>query len=308
MKRTRIVGLCLVAACALFALTASSALAEAQLEFGKCTKLSTLTGKYKNGGCTKFALTKEEEKKYEWEPLTGKTVKFTSLKKKETGEAVLTNINKETIQCKSQKEAKGEYGPGNKEQKKIVGEFEGCTGLEAECQSEGSGKNGNINTEPLIGGPGVIKKELNEEKNIDGADLKGEEEQKEVETELGKKENLHALAKFACGPAPVLVRGGVIVKAPTNKMLNKVEVIFAAAEGKQEFREWIPSSTGFPQAENRYEKGEAAIIEHLEGKLTFAGKWTESGQTLITIQKSNPTTVKLELRQCKLKVANSKEC
>lgn len=305
MKRTRIVGVCVVAVCALSALATSSALG-AQLEFGQC--VAKAGGLYTTAACTKLANGVVEKEKFEWTPLTGKTVKFTSLKKTGTGEAVLTNTNHETIQCVGQKEKQGEYGPGNKEQKNIIGEFEKCTGLEAECESEGSGKNGNINTETLIGGPGVITKNANEEKNVDGADLKGEKEEKEVETELGVKENLHALAKFSCGPAPVLVRGGVVVKATTNKMLNKLEVVFAASAGVQQFREWLPSSEGFEGSENRYENGEPKINEHLEGKLTFAGKWTESGQTLITIQKTNPTTAKAELRQCKLKVPNKTEC
>src|SRR4051794_40291263 len=97
MNRTRIMGLCLIAVCAVFAFSATSAFAveatPGSLEFGKCAKKAG--GKFKNGGCTKFAKTVEEEK-FEWTPLSG-SVKFKSKKKAETGNAVLESITKVEI-------------------------------------------------------------------------------------------------------------------------------------------------------------------------------------------------------------------
>jgi len=52
MKRTRIMGLCLVAACAVFAVAATSAFALENLpHYGKCNKTAVGVGKYKNAGC-----------------------------------------------------------------------------------------------------------------------------------------------------------------------------------------------------------------------------------------------------------------
>jgi len=85
MKRTRIVGLCLLALGAIFAFTASSAFAvEGSLEFGKCVKKEEAASKFKNSGCTKLAGGEVTEHKFEWTPLST-TVKFTSKKKRTDG-------------------------------------------------------------------------------------------------------------------------------------------------------------------------------------------------------------------------------
>src|SRR5713226_6850597 len=197
MKRTRIIGLCLVAVCAMFALTASSALATENLpHYGKCTATAVGVGAYKNSGCTKLAKTLPEEHKFEWANLAT-TVKFHSLKEKETGNAVLEGASGVEISCTGEESKEGEYGPGN-EVKNTIGEFSGCKALGAGCSSEGQPIE-TIHTLKLHGEPGIVKKELKEEKNIDGNDLRAE-----TGTEL---------ASFSCGPAPVLVRGGVVVKA-----------------------------------------------------------------------------------------------
>jgi hypothetical protein len=283
MKRTRIMGLCLVAACAIFALSASSALATENLpHLGKC--VAKAGGKYSNSGCTKLA-TKPEQQKDEWEPLTT-TVKFTSAKEKETGKAVLEAASGSEISCTNQVEKTGEYGPGD-QVKNVIGEFSGCEALGASCSSEGQ-KAGLINTKKLHGEPGIVKKELKEEKNIDGNDLRGEE------TEF--------LAEFSCATAPVVVRGGVVVKAQqdstggttgeiTNKMESTIEVEFVAEKpGKQVPSVWQPNGGGISNS-----GGPKTITENLEGNT--AGKGFEaSGQSLITVQKTG--TVKVELRQC----------
>src|ERR1700741_2588219 len=191
MKRTRIMGLCLVAVCAAFALTASSALAFENLpHYGKCT--AKTGGKYSNSGCTKLATTVEKEK-FEWEPLTT-TDKFTSKKEKETGKAVLEAASGSEISCTEQVEKTGEFGPGD-QVKNVVGEFSGCEASGASCNSSGKSA-GIIFTKKLHGEPGIVKKEAKEEKNIDGNDLRGQEGE--------------LLAEFSCGPVPVTVRGGVV--------------------------------------------------------------------------------------------------
>jgi len=288
MKRMRIVGLCLVAVCAMFALSTASASAESLPELGQCNKTAVGVGAFKNSGCTKKAGANAEEHKFEWVPLN-KVVKFTSAKKLETGEAVLENEKEEKISCKNQvQEKEGEYGPGKYEDKNVVGEFSGCEALGAECQSAGQSA-GHINTTKLHGEPGVVTKNgTSEEKNIDGFDLRGQTSE--------------FLAEFSCGPAPVLVRGGVVVKvgsvvngvfkSTANKMLNKTTVEFVAEKkGIQVPSEWTPNGTGV--SNSKHEK----IKEVLEGSLA-GGAFVRSGQSLITVQKS-VGSVKVELRQCK---------
>jgi len=274
-------GLCLVAICAVFAVATTSAFATENLpHYGKCVKGAAGSGPFSNAGCTKLAKVVEKEL-YKWEPLAS-TVKFTSLKKKETGPAVLEGVSGSEISCTVQKETKeGEYGPGGNEVKNVVGEFQNCETSGFKCKSAGQTE-GNIDTFKLHGEPGIVTKVAKEEKNVDGSDLRGQ-----TGTEL---------AAFTCGPVSVKVTGGVVVKAAskglikTNKMLNKLEVEFIAEKpGKQVPEKWTPNGTGVSNSKHE------EITEHLFGDI---GKGPEaSGQSLITIQKT-AGAVKVELRQC----------
>jgi hypothetical protein len=283
MKGIRATALCAALACGALVFGATSALAFENLpHYGKCVKVAEGTGKYANGGCTKLGGKKVDE----WIPLTT-TVKFTSKKEKETGKAVLEAASGNEISCTEQVEKSGEFGPGD-QVKNVIGEFSGCEALGASCNSEGA-PSGFINTKKLHGEPGIVKKEVKEEKNIDGNDLRGE---------TGE-----LLAEFSCGPAPVTVRGGVVVKAQqdstggttgeiTNKMNSAIEVEFVAEKpGKQVPSKWTPNGGGISNSKHE------EITEILEGNT--AGKGYEaSGQSLITVQTNSPKTVKLELRQC----------
>jgi len=278
MKRTRIMGLCLVAVCAVFAFAATSAFAVENLpHYGKCAKKTG--GKYKNAGCTKLAKSLEEEK-FEWTTL-GTTVPITSAKLTGSGPAVLEGVSGSEISCENQVEklGNGEYGPGD-QVKNVIGEFSGnCETSGFKCKSTGQNE-GEIFTKKLHGEPGIVKKVLKEEKNEDGNDLRAE-----TGTEL---------AAFTCGPVAVKVTGGVVVaaksegKLKTNKMLNKILVEFLAEKpGKQIPEKWTPNGGGISN-----EKHEE-ITEHLFGDV---GKGPEaSGQSLKTVQKS---VAKVELRQC----------
>lgn len=283
LVRIRTAALCTVAACATVGLMTSSAQAFENLpHYGKCT--AKAGGKYKNSGCTKLAKAALEQK-FEWEPLTT-TVKFTSAKAKETGNAVLESANGTEISCSGQTAKQGEFGPGD-QVKNVVTEFAGCKALGAGCNSNGQPSE-HVDTNQLHGEPGIVKKELKTEKNIDGHDLSSQSE---------------FLAEFSCGPAPVMVRGGIVVKdqakstggttgETTNKMLNKRQVEFVGQKpGKQVPSEWTPNGGGITHSEH------ILTTEHLEGNVNGAG-WEESAQTLITIESTSPTTVKVELRQC----------
>jgi len=284
MKRTRIMGLCLVAVCAIFALTATSSLAAFTNlpHYGKC-EVGNTSSKYSSPSCTKLA--KPGAGKDEWVPIA-ENIPFKSNKEKATGNAVLESVGKTKITCTGQTEKQGEYGPGN-EVKNIIGEFSGCESSGFKCNSEGKVP-GLINTLLLHGEPGIVKTEANQEKNIDGNDLRGE--------------GSPNLAEFSCGGAPVVVKGGVVVKAQadstggvtgeyTNKMSNKIEVEFLAEEGKQIPREWSPNGEGISNAKHEN------IVEHLESSLA-GGPYEESGQSLVTVQETTGAKPKLELRQC----------
>jgi hypothetical protein len=286
MKRTRIMGLCLAAVCAMFALSASSAFAtEGSIEFGKCVKVAEGTGTYTNSGCTKPGGKKVDN----WEPLKT-AVSITSLKKTGTGNAVLEGESGVEISCSGQGEKVGEYGPGPTEVKNVVGEFSGCKALGGECESEKAGKE-KINTNKLHGEPGIVTRNVaNEEKNVDGNDLRAQSGE--------------FLAEFSCSGAAVLVKGGVVVKAgsvvngvfkgSTNKMLNKATVEFVGVKpGEQEPSEWTALGSGVSNT-----GGRKLIEENLISSVAPKG-FEESAQSLITIQKTTPTTAKVELRQCK---------
>jgi hypothetical protein len=246
---------------------------------GKCT--AKAGGKYSNESCWKLA-TRPEAEKFEWEPLTG-TVKITSAKVKGTSNAVLETANGTEVSCTGQKGTLGEYGPGN-QLKNIVAEFTGCKAPGAGCNSEGQPSE-QVNTKALHGEPGVFKREAKEQKNIDATDLRAQSSED--------------LAEFSCGPAPVLVKGGVVFKVQlktgdlmTNKMLNKVAVEFVAEKpGKQVPSEWTPNGGGITNS--KHEK----IVEHLETNVAGEG-FEGSSLTLVTHQSTSPSTVRVELRQC----------
>jgi hypothetical protein len=291
MKRTRIMGLCLMAVCAMFAFTAVSASAENLPHFGKCT--AKAGGKYKSSGCTKLA--KAGEEKFEWEPLTT-TVAFTSAKEKETGPAVLEAASGTEISCSGQGEKLGEYGPGD-QVKNVIGEFSGCKALGGSCNSPGEPAE-KINTLKLHGEPGVVTFNAKTEKNIVGNDLRGQ---------AGE-----ILAEFSCSGAPVKVKGGIVVKAQkfgssgfagleSNKMLNKAKVSFVSEKvAKQVPEKWTPNGGGITNSKHE------EITEHLESSLA-GGAYENSGQFLRTLQKT-VGGVKIELRMCESAGKNAIVC
>jgi hypothetical protein len=285
MKRT-FMGVCLLAVCALFALTASSALAFENLpHFGKC--VSKTPSKYSTGGCNKKAKT-EAEGKFEWEPLGATTVKFVTAKEKATGNAVLETAAGTEVSCTGQGSKEGEYGPGD-QIKSLVLEFSGCKQATSTCVSAGLTAE-HVNTKKLHGEPGIVKKEnLKEEKNIDGIDLRAQEGE--------------VAAEFTCGTAPVVIKGGVLLQTTadskggttgeyTNRMKNANELEFIAEKpGKQVPAEWTPNGGGISNAKHEL------IKESLEG--TFNGGASEHfGLSLTTVQKTSPFTTSIELRQC----------
>jgi hypothetical protein len=302
MKRTRIIGLCLMAVCAMFALTATVASAENLPHLGFCK--AQAGGKYKSSGCTKLAKEAAEEK-FEWTPMGASLVKFTSAKEKETGPAVLEAASGTEISCTGQGEKEGEYGPGDQD-KNVIGEFSGCKALGGSCNSPGKEAE-KIDTLKLHGEPGVVTYNAKTEKNIAGFDLKGQTSE--------------FLAEFSCSGAPVKVRGGIVVKLQnfgssgfaglqTNKMVNKAKVAFISEKvAKQVPSKWNPNGGGITHSAGEHTpaaKKETNTEEHLEASLA-GGAYENSGQFLRTLQKS-VGAVKLEVRMCEEVGKNAITC
>ena len=272
MGRKRRGQLWLLAACAAIACLAMSASALAtpgSLEWGKCTKVGS-GGKYANGGCTKLA--KPGKEAWEWAPLAT-AVKFTSQPPEGSGPFVIKAGGVSEISCTTMTQQEGEYN-APKELSNVMLEFGNCEASGVKCKSPGQPE-GSIHTNKLHGGPGVIKKEAKEVKNLDGYDLKGQSSE--------------VWAEWSCGLVSYVIRGGLIVperngegKLQTNKMLNKRYVAFGLGGGGIE----------------RFEGGPN---DYLESSVA-GGPFEKAEVGLIAIQLTNPKTTKIELRQCEMNV------
>jgi len=140
MKRIRIMGLCLVAVCAIFVVAAGSA--SALPEFGHC--VAKTGGKYTESNCVTKA-TGKAPKLYEFVKVAVKG-KFTSA----GGVGVLEGASGTQISCKTES-ATGELN-GTKEVKNVVSKFNGCELplFGAPCKTKGDAA-GEITTTSLKG-------------------------------------------------------------------------------------------------------------------------------------------------------------
>src|ERR1043166_5480739 len=165
MKRIRIVGLCLTAIVALFAIVATGASAETPPEVGRCLKLAG--GKWKDGGCKTKAVPGEE--KFEWYPAyiggvpnteqTGKAIKgkYTSKNKPETV-IQLESVSGSVITAKSQS-ATGEVtgAKTNIAQNIVFGGVE-FKGFKCKRTNPPGGGEGDVKVKDLNGNIGIYKK------------------------------------------------------------------------------------------------------------------------------------------------------
>src|SRR5205085_6217201 len=121
--------LCVMGACLMLALAASSAFAVENLpHYGKCAKQAG--GRFKNAGCTKLAKSAEEQR-FEWTTLGARTVKFEGKKQEGSGPTVL-GVGGSEISCTEQAQKEGEYGPGD-QIKNVVWEFGNCETAGFKC-------------------------------------------------------------------------------------------------------------------------------------------------------------------------------
>jgi hypothetical protein len=230
--RTKMMGLCLVAAFLVTAVAVSSASA-ALPEYKVCAKAAKVgkdfTGKYSDKDCTKATT----GGKYELEAGTGKKSAF----KAKSGPSKLETPGVGATECKSSKST-GEFA-GTKEVKKLVTEFKTCTSLGKKCQSAGA-KAGTIITEPSQGTVGYISK----------SPLK-------VGVVLSPEGGSY-LAQFECEGAQIRSLGSLIgeVKGNINTISKKFTLSFKQHEGKQEFTHFEGGSEGEHEVRTEFNLGE----------------------------------------------------
>jgi hypothetical protein len=153
MLRIRTIGLCLVAAFAMSAVAASSAMAEPGLERGVCKVAKKGLGEYTEALCLTPGAKAGPKKEYVWDPGT-KATAFTT----KTGVATLRSFTPEgaelpAVECKKSK-GKGKT-VGTTESTSVV-TFEECTSAGEKCTGGPKAKAGDIITFELKGVLGMI--------------------------------------------------------------------------------------------------------------------------------------------------------
>lgn len=264
MTRTRILGVCLVAAFAFSALAATSALALTKGlpagEFGECVKVAAGAGKFSTAACT----AEGGEKKYEWKPLAS-PVSLTGEMKPETI-ATLETVTGTKITCKHEKNV-GEIA-NTQEVKNVVATFTECETSKIPC--ENTAKEGEIVTNHLGGVTGVEKEGIVEGKLVESKDKLAQE--------------LHAegaatLATFTCGAFTIEVKGSLLHPATAGKMTSKLTEKFSASKGEQK------PSCYYEGKDTEPDNSSDNTIEHchaLESN-TNGGAFEESGQTITAL-------------------------
>lgn len=213
MRRTRIVGLCLVAMFAMTAIAASSASA-ALPELYECAKAPKVgkffTGKYNDKKCSET--NEAGTGKYELQPGIGKGKTFKGKGKVAT---LHTPAIGGEVTCKTNKSEGKNTSPTH--QSNVTAQFKTCTSLGKKCSSTGHGekKAGEIYTNPLEGDFGYISKSPLKV----GVVLVGE----------GGKDS----ADFTCEGLEIETKGGVIgeITGNINTFNKTTENIFAVTGG-----------------------------------------------------------------------------
>jgi hypothetical protein len=221
MKHLRVIGVCVLCACAISAATVPSASAIAP-EFGRCLKATPKAlSNYDSAKCLKLASedTGTEAEKlakgnYQWFPGVVRN-KFTTHIKEATI-ATLETVGGTKVTCT------GETSTGEFTGLKTVGNmtvhFTGCETNKVKCESAGAGM-GNITTAALEGPIGFETEVVPPSKN-------------HVANELHAPGGGH-LADFECVGLTVEVRGSVLHKITANAMKLSATEKFTASKGKQ---------------------------------------------------------------------------
>jgi hypothetical protein len=245
IRYLKVVGVCIVAVCALSLAMVSTASATAP-EYGRCLKATKVgkewTGNFSDSKCTKKVTEAEKAKKgkYNWTP--GVVKKFQTSK---GGKGTLEEVGKNAVGCESETSI-GEY-VGTKEVQGVVVKFKGCKSGPFTCTSEGHPA-GELETN-ILAGRVVWENEA----------------KKTVAFELFPALT-EQFIEFTCGVSlTVAVKGAILVPIKTNKMSTTVPLKYKAKHGFQ--------SPEF------YEEGGKKIKAILQSN--FAGKgFAQAGQNI----------------------------
>jgi hypothetical protein len=218
MKGIRVAGLSLLIALA----TSVAAVPAAQAalpEVGRCVKVATGTGTYRNGTCQTVA-TGELSKKYNWIPVSGTEKQTFSGSGLET---LLTTVGHSTIKCIAGN-LTGEYtGPKTAS---VEIEFQGCLNAsEQQCQSVGPSAKSEIKTLPMEAELGFIRNQTIEGKTFLSVGL-----------DLKPTPPLSDLMMYQCtgSEETAHVEGSVIGRvSPINKMTTILNHAYRARLGVQ---------------------------------------------------------------------------
>ncbi len=255
MRRTKTLGLCLIAVFALAAAAAANASAETTPTWYECAKAAkvgkTYTGKFTNKTCTEASA--ESKGEYELKEGIGKAKEF----KGKGGVAVLhikTFAGDDTVTCQSSKET-GKLELPNRESNVVV-KFSKCKALETKVCTSAGAKAGEIALPPMKGELGYV------EENVVG--LKLESEAHPGYTGL--------IVAFSCEDLEATVTGGLIgtVGKDVNVIDKESETVDLATEsiGLHEFHglKYKPTVNPLGWFDEQAEIAKE-LEEDLEGKL-----------------------------------------
>ncbi|HYM55918.1 MAG TPA: hypothetical protein VES97_11185, partial [Solirubrobacteraceae bacterium] len=186
-------------------------LPEVTIEFGRCKKVTTGTGKYKNGNCTEAVAGSN----YEWTPglLKGGFTAASLVKTTITIEAV----GGAKMVCNAES-ATGEY-TGTKQVSNVVIKLTGCEypSSKAKCATAGAAE-GEVVTNTLEGVLDWVKKETNK-----------------VGLDLSPVAESGVFFEATCGATTVSVEGSVITTInPLDNMSSAFTLKYKQKKGKQE--------------------------------------------------------------------------
>jgi hypothetical protein len=220
MRQIRIAGLCLVAAFALGAVAAASAMATAP-EYGRCLKKKTKSlPAYTTSKCT--VESKElKTASYEWVPGAGKT-KFDT----KGGIGLLTSVNGQKVECKTESSS-GEFFEGNnKEAGNMTIKFNECEALGQTCTSPGAnaGELVTNDVEALVGWESKAKKKT------------------DIELHPAKSVSSGLFIEFECLGLAVKVKGAILVGIKNDAMKTSEILKYTQKLGKQKPEKWEESS------------------------------------------------------------------
>ncbi len=212
MKRTRLVGACLIAAAAISAVAAASAIAEPDRipGTGACYAVQNGMGTFVESGCEEYGAPKGYEwcwYNQEWPNPCG----VWPIWRWQTAKVAFATIGKLEVKCTSLT-ASGGYSDFGTAQVASAA-LSGCESKGVLCQSAGA-EAGDVDTSALEGKLGFIDADAHQ-----------------VGLELSAPSGV--LMEFSCSGNAFAVRGSVVGTVPANKAESKLAISFKAKKGTQ---------------------------------------------------------------------------